>query len=191
MIAFRRAILNGYGVEVDVRDNHNQLVVSHGPPKTKALPFKKVLELWSRHGSNLTLAINIKADGLQQLLQKALKTYRNMNYLVFDMSFPDMIHFLKRRMRVYSRISDYEEIPLLYNKAQGIWLDAFHSTWFRSRDILKHLRNGKDVCLVSPELHGRDPLSAWRELKKTMRKRHKGRLGLCTDLPHKARRFFE
>jgi hypothetical protein len=46
---------------------------------------------------------------------------------------------------------------------------------------------GKQVCVVSPELHSREHLDLWHSLKKMSGTTD---LLLCTDFPEQARQFF-
>jgi hypothetical protein len=70
---------------------------------------------------------------------------------------------------------------------QGIWLDAFESDWYQASDVAVWLKRGKRVCVVSPELHGRDPAEVWNRLRPLVDETH---LTLCTDHPEKAQEFF-
>jgi hypothetical protein len=53
-----------------------------------------------------------------------------------------------------------------------------------------HLRAGKEVCLVSPELHGRPHEPMWEMVRAAGLDRDAG-IMLCTDLPDRARSFFD
>ncbi len=52
-----------------------------------------------------------------------------------------------------------------------------------------HLKNGKKVCIVSPELHNRDYINLWEILKTSGLQKVDG-LILCTDKPVEATNFF-
>jgi len=81
------------------------------------------------------------------------------------MAAPDMMAQLTLGLPAYTRVSDHEQQPVCYDRAAGVWLDCFDSDWFGSRHIAGFLRDGKPVCVVSPELHGRDPAAVWRLLR--------------------------
>lgn len=182
MLAFEHSFANGYGTETDVRDLDGQLVISHDMPKSaNALPLGAVLKLAHRYG--VPLALNIKADGLASPLQDALKEHPGLEWFVFDMSVPDMRSHLAQGNPTYTRCSDVEAHPTYLDRAQGIWLDALDTPWLNAREIERVLAWGKPVCLVSPELHHRDPLPLWKELKGI---RDTTLLTLCTDLPDQA-----
>ena len=80
---------------------------------------------YKSHGYNLTLALNIKSDGLSQDLNLLIDKYGIENYFVFDMSIPDTIPYLMNKTNVYTRHSDIEKAPLLYGQSSGVWLDMF------------------------------------------------------------------
>jgi hypothetical protein len=160
--AFVRSFTNRFGTETDVRDHHGALVISHDFPVGQPMELECFLEIYTKIGLQLPLALNIKADGLQKLLTSILEKFKVMQHcFVFDMSVPDMLGWLKTSIPVFTRHSDIEPDPVLYDRVQGVWLDGFYSTWWNADTIRRHLDRGKRVCVVSPELHGRDPVQAW------------------------------
>src|SRR5207253_10360528 len=134
-------------------------------------------------GKNLPLALNVKADGLQQLLPPLLARHTVTNWFVFDMSVPDALGWLRIGAPTFTRQSEVEPNPAYYEPAAGVWLDAFDGEWWDAGVIGRHLAVGKRVCVVSPELHGRDPRSAWDALVVF---RSDPRVMLCTDRPEDA-----
>lgn len=190
-VAFERSFKHGFGTETDFRDRHGELVISHDPATIAALPAAEVLELLVRTNHALPLAINIKADGLQKLLRRSLAQAGIENYFLFDMSVPDAIQSLKAGLRAYTRHSDVEMTPVLYAESAGVWMDAFHDhAWVTPAKIQEHLDRGKEVCVVSPELHQRPYEAFWRRLAGSPVTRD-DRLTLCTDLPEDAQAFFQ
>jgi hypothetical protein len=183
--AFDRTIAEGFGTETDVRDFNRLLVVSHDPPGGSPLAFDDVLASFA--GTGLPLAINVKADGLGDLLRRSFGDRAIDDWFAFDMSGPEMVRYARSGLPYFTRQSDVEPEPILYEEALGVWLDAFHSEWFDRDQILRHVDRGKKVCVVSPELHGRAHARMWEalaplaELPDVM---------LCTDFPIEARRAF-
>ena len=187
--AFHRSFELGFGTETDLRDAAGKLVVSHDPALAHAMQAEVMLGIHRRYDSSLPLALNVKADGLQHLVVDAIKQFAPADVFVFDMSVPDTIHWLKAGVPVFTRHSDVEPAPVLYEQAAGIWLDGFHSDWWEMATIQGHLDRGKRVCVVSPELHGRPHQAAWERLRMQGTSRP-GALMLCTDHPEQAREFF-
>lgn len=199
--SFKHAFQNSFGIESDLRDFDLQLVISHDMPNANALKAEQLFALYQQfaHKSNTNpanlppLALNIKADGLQNLLKKLLKKYQIQNYFCFDMSVPDMRIFAQNGLNFFTRISEIEQKCALYDEAQGVWCDEFYSHWISESTILTHLENGKKVAIVSPELHKRQYLSAWRDYKQIIESNAlsgDSRIFLCTDFPHLAKEFF-
>lgn len=183
MVAFERSFSSGYGTETDVRDLDGQLVISHDMPRAESkLALEPVLALAQKH--KVPLALNIKSDGLAQALHTALSRHPELECFVFDMSVPDMRNHLKVGNTTYTRCSDIEQQPAYIERASGIWLDALDTPWLDTTSIARVLSWGKPVCLVSPELHQRDPLHLWTELRALA---NTTRLTLCTDLPDQAK----
>lgn len=186
MVAFERTVEHGFGTETDFRDLGGKLVISHDPPLAGAMTIEAMLDVF--RGKGLTLAVNVKSDGITTQLKQILEAY-GQDYFAFDMSVPQMVQYIAQGMPVYTRHSDVETHPVMYDKAVGVWLDAFYGDWYGEKEISTHLAAGKEVCLVSPELHKRDPIAFWDLLKKAgLQKACK--LTICTDLPTKAVEYF-
>jgi hypothetical protein len=189
LVAFERSFSLAFGTETDMRDRDGELVISHDPAMGGALPAKAFFSAYRQHVQDIPLALNIKADGLQKLLAAALLEYQIQNYFVFDMSVPDMIAYIKTGFRVFTRQSDYEPNPVLYEQCQGVWVDNFDTDWVDEATLDKHLNHGKQVCLVSPDLHGRPYEAFWEKLAR-MPVTTNSNVMLCTDYPEQARKIF-
>lgn len=188
-VAFRRSFEEGFGTELDLRDLGGRLVVSHDPPEAEALAAEAMFALHAQHGPALTLALNIKADGLQALLAPLLERLAIADAFVFDMSIPDTLHWLRAGVPVFTRHSDLENTPALYREAAGVWLDAFHTDWWSVETVRRHLDAGKRVCIVSSELHQRDHRPVWEALAAGDLPAD-GQVMICTDHPIEARELF-
>ena len=185
--AFQRSFAAGFGTETDVRDIRGTLVVSHDMPSGEEMLFEDVLKIMD--GRNLPLAINIKADGLVEPLLEMLNRYRHTCYFTFDMSIPDLVVQTDYGANVFTGLSDIMPTPVLFDKCRGIWLDAFFSEWYGAELIDSLLDDGKQICIVSPDLHKRNPFALW-EVIRSCRGFQDSRLMLCTDMPDKAKEFF-
>lgn len=178
----------GIGVETDIRDCDGSLVISHDPPRSaELLPLNVFLQAYIASATRPTLALNIKADGLHSGLLAALQQFGVDNYFVFDMSIPDTLGYERLSMPFAARISEYEPTNIFTQTANWIWLDSFHGEWFKPQLIEYWLNQGKQIAIVSPELHRRAHLPLWQMLKTI---HHNGQLYLCTDLVTEAKEFF-
>ena len=116
--------------------------------------------------------------------------YAISNYFVFDMSIPDTIGYIKTGINFFTRQSEYENIPALYEESKGVWLDEFNSHWITSKIIIDHILNNKIVCIVSPELHKRRNVQEWVDYKIITNNPLSENLLLCTDNPEIAKKYF-
>lgn len=194
MGAFRRAFAAGFGVETDVRDKGGRLVISHDVPTAEEPEFADFLSVYSSSGGATPLAINIKSDGLQNLLAEALAKYGVTNYFVFDMSVPELIRYRGAGLSFFTRLSDYEPQPYGLQWAKGVWVDGFDRDWSDMQMLEEIMKAGLSLAVVSPELHQRDKTDFWtvlREWHRGLAAPATGRVLICTDHPDEARRFFD
>lgn len=186
--AFARSFALGFGTETDLRDHEGRLVVAHDPPMGGEMPIEALLALLP--DPDMMLAVNIKADGLAAMLATAMRDAGHRAWFTFDMSVPDMVAHRRLGLPYFVRASDFEPEPgPLAADAAGVWLDAFGAEWWDAATVqaLAAATRGGQVCVVSPELHGRAPQAAWRALRPVA---DIPGLMLCTDLPEHAARFF-
>lgn len=184
--AFHRSFDRGFGTETDVRDVAGKLVISHDMPNGDEMSLDDLLGIMA--GRNLPLAINVKADGLAPALRDKFLEHGHDNWFAFDMAIPDMRSYLQEGVNTYTRLSEVEPSPAWMDLATGIWLDGFESEWYSNELICDLLDKGKQVCVVSPELHGRHPDALWQQLAE-LKSQHS--LMLCTDIPEDAAHFFQ
>lgn len=189
--AFNRSFENNFGVETDIRDSAEQIFVSHDMTKGNEITVKELFNLYNGYDSRPTLALNVKADGLFKMMADLLPKNRIDNYFFFDMSLPDALGYVKEGLTIFSRQSEYEKEPYLYNEAAGIWLDEFHQHWIDEKIIQGHLAEKKKICIVSPELHKRNYKEEWEHYKYITYKFGLENLMLCTDYPLEAKTFFD
>lgn len=188
LAAFERALQNGFGIEVDFRDHDRQLVVSHDIADNSAISAKTFFELCNEYPVDVPHALNVKSDGLQNLLAPHLSLWGKSHYFVFDMSVPDSLGYLRLGLNTFTRVSEYENYQNFDGRVTGVWLDGFATEWYGVSEIKQFLELGLSVAIVSPELHGRDHRSLWEVLKSLYTDGMP--LMLCTDFPLDAKRYF-
>lgn len=189
-IAFERSFSLGFGTETDIRDYKDELVISHDIADENCISVKEMLEIYNKYNNTLFLALNIKADGLQVKLKELLEEYNITNYFVFDMSVPDGLQYLKQDIKVFTRESEYEKIPSFYEESCGVWLDEFQGHWITKEVIEYHIKNNKQICIVSPDLHKREYKKEWQHYKEIEKELGINNLMICTDYPEDAKEFF-
>jgi len=145
-----------YGIEVDIRSHGNDLVVHHDPYVRGEL-FTE----WLSHYRHKTLILNVKEEGLEQRLITIMQIHQIEDYFFLDQSFPFLVKWSRlgeRRCAV--RVSEYESIATaltLAGKVDWVWVDSFNHLTLTSSEANQLLGAGFKLCLVSPELQGRNP----------------------------------
>jgi len=184
LAALRAAFAAGFGVETDIRDAGSRLVISHDMAGPGVCTLEQVLEELRRSGIRGPVALNVKADGLQDELRRELAG-AEVDAFVFDMSGPETLRYARGGFPYFTRLSEYEQAPLLLDGAQGVWLDHFDHLWYGLEVLTGLLEAGKRVAVVSPELHGRNPEPVW-QLCRQVPEALQPLLMLCTDLVERA-----
>ena len=126
-----------YGVEIDLRDYQDKIILQHDPFKAGEC-FEEYLKNYN-HGA---MILNIKSEGIESAVLKLIKKYNVRDYFFLDCSFP-MINHLN---------SKGERNIAMSQKVDWVWIDCFSKLPITPENykILKNL-NYK-LCLVSPEL---------------------------------------
>ena len=111
VLAFERSFSLNFGTETDIRDFNQELIISHDIANGKEITLEKFLSLASSFHKiePLTLALNIKADGLAKLLADIIKHHPNLDCFVFDMSVPDTLSYFDLNIPVFTRMSEVEK----------------------------------------------------------------------------------
>jgi hypothetical protein len=185
-VSLRRAIDEGFGIETDLRDLDSRLVISHDLPSEKHFPlsFEWLLDQISSTALGGRIALNIKADGLSELIYSTIvsKGIDINKFFAFDMSVPDAIAYLKTPIHTYTRLSNYECEPAFLEKAHGVWIDDFDGSCPQIEYAKGLIDKGFRVSIVSPELHRRSKTELWNKIEES------GvflspLFELCTDFP--------
>lgn len=174
--AFESALSLGFGLETDLRDYRGSLVISHDV--AHSLSPKVDFQFLQRFEG--PVAINIKSDGLTDLLTSNFAAKFQSDVFCFDMTIPELIRYQSLGIPVAKRMSEFEDYPKI--SAGWIWLDSFVSEWYLDNLVeIACVSPDTKVALVSPELHGRPYLSVWPKIAKAMSRLPN--LYLCTDYP--------
>lgn len=142
-----------YGVELDVRDCGNDLIIVHNPFENG-----ENFEEYLKHYHHGTMIVNVKSERIEHRIIELLQKYNIKNYFFLDSSIP-MIYLLSNLGNTNSavRFSEIEPVELalaMKGRAKWIWVDCFSKLPINS-DNFKILKNaGFKLCLVSPELQG-------------------------------------
>lgn len=142
-----------FGVEFDVRDYGNQLILSHDPFNTDS--NSDSFEDYVKHIGSRFALVNVKSERIELKILDLLRGCNVGNFAFLDSSLP-MICLL--RGNVAARFSEYE--PLEYCTAikdftSWIWIDCITKFPLTVETYQKLRALGKPLCLVSPDLHNR------------------------------------
>lgn len=147
---------NQYGIELDLRDFGDRIVMQHDPFVTgQVQDFEDLLSVYD-HG---TMILNVKSERIEHRVLELLQRYAWEDYFFLDSSFP-MIRTLvsNGESRIAVRFSEFEPLESALSVAgqvDWVWVDCFTRmplTPSSYDQLAEHFR----LCVVSPELQGRD-----------------------------------
>lgn len=170
------------GVEVDIRSAHEQLIIHHDPC-VPGEPFDAWIAAY-RHG---TLILNVKEEGLEARLIALMQQHGISDYFFLDQSFPFLIKWSRQgERRCAVRVSEYESIETamtLAGKVDWVWVDCFTRFPLEGQDARRLQDAGFKLCLVSPELQGRDAAIEIPALARLLDERGIRAEAVCTKRP--------
>lgn len=145
-----------YGVELDLRDDlQGRIYIQHNPFESG-----EDFEEYLKHYHHGTMILNIKSERIELRVQELLRQYNIKNYFFLDSSFP-MIYLLSNRgeKNIALRVSELEGLDTPRNMSgmvEWIWVDCFTRIPIGKQEADELKKLGYKLCLVSPELEGRD-----------------------------------
>lgn len=171
-----------YGVEVDIRSEGSRLIIHHDPC-VAGESFDEWISLY-RHA---TLILNVKEEGLESRLIALMKDKGITDYFFLDQSFPFLVKWSNLGMhRCAVRVSEFESIETaltLGGKVDWVWVDCFTRFPLSRQDAVRLKDVGFKLCLVSPELQGRDANIEIPELAFLIKERKIEADAVCTKHP--------
>jgi hypothetical protein len=151
-------VKQGHGVEIDLRDKNNDIILSHDPFVEGEL-FEDYLKNYVNEKLDKNLIIlNIKSERIEYKVLELIKKYNIHNYFFLDSSFP-MIYQLNKigEKNIAVRFSEFESIEsvkLVKDMVKWVWVDCFTSFPLDLSSYKKIKNLGIKICIVSPELQG-------------------------------------
>ena len=140
-----------FGVEIDIRNNNDNIILSHDPfNENNCDIFEKYLENYDKN----LLILNIKSERLELKCIELVEKYNITNYFFLDSSIP-MIHLLNNKYNIACRFSEYEPIEFynnIKNMIKYIWVDCFSKFILTKEYYDIFINDNKKICIVSPEL---------------------------------------
>jgi hypothetical protein len=155
-----------WGVEVDIRSRGPDLIIHHDPFKAG-----ETLIDWLGAYRHRYLILNVKEEGLEDRLLTLMAAHGIEDFFFLDQSFPFLVRTANGgEKRCAVRISEYESIDTALSLAghiDWVWVDCFTRFPLDRNDAERLKAAGFKLCLVSPELQGRnDPgeIDAMRQI---------------------------
>ena len=171
-----------YGVEVDIRSEGGQLIIHHDP-----CVAGEVFDTWINAYQHGTLILNVKEEGLEAHLISLMQSKGIDNYFFLDQSFPFLVKWSRAgERRCAVRVSEFESIDTaltLAGKVDWVWVDCFTKFPLSGQDARRLKGVGFKLCLVSPELQGRDAKIEIPQLALLLKERNIVADAICTKRP--------
>ena len=168
-----------YGIEVDIRSKGDRLIIHHDP-FVAGESFDEWIDAY-RHG---TLILNVKEEGLEARLIALMQSKGIADYFFLDQSFPFLVKWSKAgEHRCAVRVSEFESIETaltLAGKVDWVWVDCFTRFPLTEHDARSLKDAGFKLCLVSPELQGRDANVEIPHLVSLLKERNIAADAVCT-----------
>lgn len=144
-----------YGIELDLRSQGERLIVHHD-----AFVDGEDFERWLDDYRHRLLILNVKEEGLELRLIALMRERGIEDWFFLDQSFPFLIRTARMgESRCAVRVSEFESIDTaltLAGQVDWVWVDCF-TRFPLDRAQADRLRGaGFKLCLVSPELQGRE-----------------------------------
>ncbi len=182
--ALKKAVENGFSVEVDLRIIKNNIVLSHDFNSNKPLAdFEGLLKL-IRDNPDVNFALHLKEDSpaLFNTLADAIKGFNNCFLFMTDFAQGNFITSCFEKLgssQLAMYANDATLDPALLVKVDYLWLDETKSALYR--DLGFFFRDSKKIICCSPELFMKDYLDRLDYLKEEINRQRGKIFGVCTD----------
>ncbi|MDY6484288.1 phosphatidylinositol-specific phospholipase C/glycerophosphodiester phosphodiesterase family protein [Acinetobacter faecalis] len=171
-----------YGVEVDIRSIGGKLIIHHDPCISG-----ESFDAWINEYKHSTLILNIKEEGLEAQLIAIMQQKGILDYFFLDQSFPFLIKWSKAgEHRCAVRVSEFESIETaltLSGRVDWVWVDCFNYFPLSEEDAKRLIEANFKLCIVSPELQGRDADTEIPKLVSILNERKITIEAVCTKRP--------
>lgn len=143
-----------YGVEIDLRDHGDRIILSHDP-YCGGEDFEDYLAHY-KHGP---MILNVKSERIEHRILDMVRAHGIEDFFFLDSTFPMIIQLSglgEHRLAVrYSEFESLDTILAVKDRVEWVWVDCF-SRFPLTRETYDTLKEcDLKLCLVSPELQGR------------------------------------
>lgn len=170
------------GIELDLRSRGDELIVHHD-----AFADGERFEDWLAGYRHRLLILNVKEEGLEDRLTALMRAHDIDDYFFLDQSFPFLIRSARNgERRCAVRVSEFESIDTalsLAGRIDWVWVDCFSRFPLDGEQAARLRRAGLRLCLVSPELQGREAASEIPALRALLAREGIVADAVCTKEP--------
>lgn len=142
------------GIEFDVRDSDGKLIVQHD-----AFSDGVIFADFAKKIGKRFCIVNIKSEGIETKVLEILEVNNIVDFFLLDCSIPSMNKLTgigENRIAVrFSELEPVEFVMCWKGKVKWIWVDCFTKHPITKELSLLFQQAGFNICLVSPDLHGR------------------------------------
>jgi hypothetical protein len=181
-LAELRATPPEYGVEADIRSCGGELVLHHDP-FVRGERFAD----WLTTLCHKTLVCNVKEEGLEDAVTALLRQHGIEDFFFLDQSFPFLVKSaLQGENRCAVRVSEFESADTalaLAGRVSWVWVDCFTRFPLDAATAGRLRGAGFKLCLVSPELQGRNAHDEVPALRAFLRREGIAADAVCTKEP--------
>lgn len=171
-----------YGVEVDIRSRGDDLIIHHDP-FTDGESFDAWIAAY-RHGR---LILNVKEEGLETRLIGLMRAHGIDDWFFLDQSFPFLVKTARTgERRCAVRVSEFEALDSalsLAGQIDWVWVDCFTRFPLDRKGAAALQGAGFKLCLVSPELQGRNAATEIPALRGLLAELGIAAEAVCTKRP--------
>ena len=176
------------GVEIDLRGTEDGRILLHHDPFRGGEDFSDWLKSF-RHG---TLILNVKEDGLEERIAAIMQAQGIADYFFLDQPFPSLLGCAARgERRCAVRVSEFEPVEMalrLAGRIDWVWVDCFTGLALTGDEAERLRGAGFKLCLVSPELQGRDAEREIPDMARLLGERGIAPDAICTKTPERWRK---
>jgi hypothetical protein len=158
-----KTIPKHYGVELDVRDKYDEIIIQHD-----AFSSGENWDSYLKEYVNGLMIVNVKTEGIEEKIIANLENNNIENYFLLDVSLPFLVKLSNKGIKKMAvRFSEYEPIELakkFAGKVDWLWVDCFTQLPL-NQDNYTFLKKHFKICIVSPELQGHsiEMISSFKE----------------------------
>lgn len=157
-----------FGVEIDLRNHGDDILVTHDPFITDAPRLEDWLDVFHHR----FLIANVKEEGMETKLLPLLERKGIKNFFILDESFPFIRKYALAGIPQFAlRVSEFEDYRTAVNfahalatvkrKVEWIWADSFTGDPLPPETAQALRTAGFRICATSPELHHVNEPASW------------------------------